>query len=212
VLKHKAAPIIDEHRVIPVNITIQPPTVRPPVTPPKPRVEPPRTNTVKFPPPVLTDDQHATNPPTIDEAKLAVIGQQNIKGKQDDGLSDLGISDGPPAKAVTESTEPVDMRVVEVMPEPVGGAAAWSKFLQKNVRFPAPAQEAGVGGRVWLSFIVEKDGSISNITVERGAGYGMDEEAVRVLKLAPAWKPGIQNGHPVRVRFNLPFNFQVPTE
>ena len=96
------------------------------------------------------------------------------------------------------------------MPEPVGGAAAWNKFLSKNLRFPAVAQEEGVGGRVYLSFIIEKDGSLSNITVDKAAGHGFDEEALRVLKLAKAWKPGMQNGQPVRVKYSIPISFQAP--
>ncbi|QKJ30215.1 TonB family protein [Mucilaginibacter mali] len=98
---------------------------------------------------------------------------------------------------------------LQVMPEPIGGDKAWAKFLQKNLRFPGQAQDAGVSGRVYLSFIIEKDGHLSNITVERKAGYGFDEEASRVLKLAPAWKPGMQNGQAVRVRYLIPINFQL---
>ena len=98
---------------------------------------------------------------------------------------------------------------IDVMPEPVGGAAAWAKFLQKNLRFPAVAQEEGESGRVIVSFVIEKDGSLSNIVVERPAGHGFDEEAMRVLKLAKAWKPGKQNGQAVRVRYMIPINFQL---
>jgi protein TonB len=65
---------------------------------------------------------------------------------------------------------------------------------------------------VIVSFIIEKDGTLSNITVLRPAGNGFDEEALRVLKLAKAWKPGMQNGQPVRVRFMLPVNFQTNTD
>lgn len=98
---------------------------------------------------------------------------------------------------------------LQVMPEPVGGDKAWAKFLQKNLRYPGQAQDAGVSGKSYLSFIIEKDGHLSNITVERKGGYGFDEEATRVLKLAPAWKPGMQNGQPVRVRYLIPINFQL---
>jgi periplasmic protein TonB len=70
------------------------------------------------------------------------------------------------------------------------------------------AQEAGASGRVILGFIIEKDGTLSNITVDRPAGNGFDEEALRVLKMAKAWKPGVQNGQPVRVKFEIPINFQ----
>jgi protein TonB len=98
------------------------------------------------------------------------------------------------------------------MPEPIGGEKAWAKFLNKNLRFPYEAQQAGVSGRVILSFIIEKDGSLSNIVIERGAGNGFDEEALRVLKLAKAWKPGMQNGLPVRVKYDIPINFQLSSE
>jgi protein TonB len=96
---------------------------------------------------------------------------------------------------------------VDVMPEPDGGAAGWTKFLERNLRYPTIATEAGKSGKVWVSFIVEKDGQISNVMVDRGAGYGMDEEALRVLKLSKKWKPGKQNGEPVRVKYTLPLNF-----
>jgi protein TonB len=90
--------------------------------------------------------------------------------------------------------------------------AAFGKFLGKALRFPPQAQDAGVSGRVLMSFVIEKNGEISNITVDKGAGYGFDQEAVRVLKLAKAWKPGMQNGQPVRVRYSIPINFQLPAE
>src|SRR5260370_5699017 len=95
------------------------------------------------------------------------------------------------------------------MPEPYGGAAAWAKFLQKNIHYPAQASEEGKQGKVYLSFIIEKDGQLSNITVIRGVGFGLDEEALRVLRKAPAWKPGIQNHQPVRVKYTIPINFTI---
>jgi protein TonB len=114
-----------------------------------------------------------------------------------------GNGTAPAGNDVKEFTE------LEVMPQPVGGEGAWGKFLQKNLRYPAMAQEAGASAKVYMSFIIEKDGHLSEITVLRKMGYGFDEEATRVLKLAPAWKPGIQNGQPVRVRYTIPINFQL---
>ena len=95
------------------------------------------------------------------------------------------------------------------MPEPVGGEKAWSKFLNKNLRFPDAAQDERVSGKVYINFIIEKDGSLSNLVVDKAAGHGFDEEALRVLKLAKAWKPGMQNGQPVRVKYTIPINFQI---
>ncbi|RYE10034.1 MAG: energy transducer TonB [Sphingobacteriaceae bacterium] len=99
--------------------------------------------------------------------------------------------------------------MVEKLPEFPGGMDAWVKFLSKNLRYPEQAASDGVSGRVYMSFIVEKDGKITDIQVSRAAGHGFDEEAKRVLKMAPTWKPGIQNGKPVRVRYTIPINFTI---
>jgi protein TonB len=200
---------------IPYHPTVfqQPTTTKPPVTPPRAQESHPQTNTstIKYPRLVPTIDEQATNPPKVTELEGATIGSETHKGDATgpvdiDPIDNTGGGGGN--DAVTENTT-FDMNTVEVMPEPMGGAGAWSKFLQKNLRYPSQAMDAGISGKVWVSFIVEKDGHLSNITVERGAGYGLDEEAARVLKLCPAWKPGIQNGHAVRVKFNLPINFQL---
>ena len=95
------------------------------------------------------------------------------------------------------------------MPEPMGGPAAWSKFLTKHINYPSMAVDQHAQGAVWVSFIVEEDGKLSNFKILRGPGYGMDEEALRVLKMAPAWQPGIQNGHPVRVSYQIPIRFTL---
>jgi protein TonB len=99
--------------------------------------------------------------------------------------------------------------MLEKLPEFPGGMEAWARFLSKNLRYPVQASGEGVSGRVYMSFIVEKDGRITDIQVMKAAGYGFDEEAKRVLKLAPQWKPGIQNGRAVRVRYTIPINFTI---
>jgi TonB family protein len=98
---------------------------------------------------------------------------------------------------------------VESMPEFPGGLSAFMKYLQENIKYPDDAKDAGIQGRVYLNFIVEKNGSISNIKVIRGIGAGCDEEAVRVVKNMPKWKPGMSKGQPVRVSFNLPIKFSL---
>ncbi|AYL96638.1 energy transducer TonB [Mucilaginibacter celer] len=155
-----------------------------------------------------------TDPPTTEELKNVAIGSENVKGAEGTGnvvKPEEGTPGGTGAAPV-DNNEVHTLGGLEVMPEPVGGAAAWAKFLQKNLRFPSVAQENGVSGKVLMSFIIEKDGSLSNIKVDRPAGYGFDEEATRVLKLAKAWKPGVQNGQNVRVRYSIPITFQLATE
>ena len=92
----------------------------------------------------------------------------------------------------------------EVMPEFPGGEQAMMDFVAKNVKYPKEAMEKEISGRVLVSFVVEKDGSINETEVVKGIGGGCDEEAVRVVKAMPKWKPGKEKGKAVRVSFMLP--------
>lgn len=103
------------------------------------------------------------------------------------------------------SDEIFDM--VEEVPEYPGGLEAMYKFLSDNMKYPKKARKKRIQGKVYIQFIVEKDGRVSNVTVLRGIGYGCDEEAVRVVKMMPKWKPAIQRGKNVRVRYKLPVSF-----
>ena len=97
----------------------------------------------------------------------------------------------------------------EVMPEYPGGDQAMMDFVAKNVQYPQEARDKGISGRVLVSFIVEKDGSIADVKVVKGIGGGCDEEAVRVVKAMPKWKPGKDKGKPVRVSYMMPFTFKL---
>lgn len=98
---------------------------------------------------------------------------------------------------------------VDVKPTLAGGAEQWSRFLERNLHYPAEAKKNRISGKVWVSFIVERDGHVSHVEVEHGAGNGFDEEAVRVLNLSPVWLPGKQDGQAVRVKYSLPINFHI---
>ena len=84
-----------------------------------------------------------------------------------------------------------------------------NKFLQQNIKYPAEARQKKIQGKVFITFIIEKDGSFSNLRVLRDPGYGCGTEALRVMKLSPKWNPGIQNGHKVRVQYTMPINFTL---
>lgn len=100
--------------------------------------------------------------------------------------------------------------VVEKMPEFPGGLKALFRYLSENVKYPVIAQENGIQGEVICSFVIEKDGSITNAEVVRSAGdASLDKEAVRVLRGMPRWSPGIQEGAPVRVKYTVPVNFRL---
>ena len=99
--------------------------------------------------------------------------------------------------------------IVEVMPQYPGGMPELMQYLAKNIKYPVQAQKKGIEGRVTVRFIVEKDGSISNVTVVRHIHPLLDKEAVRVIKAMPKWSPGMLNGKPVRVKFNIPVAFRL---
>ncbi|MBO5847615.1 MAG: TonB family protein [Bacteroidales bacterium] len=100
-------------------------------------------------------------------------------------------------------------KVVEVMPEFPGGAGKMMEFIQKNLKYPMTAQENGIQGRVFVNFVIEPDGSITNVTAMRGIGGGCDEEAIRVVQSMPNWKPGKQRGVAVRSSFTVPIIFKL---
>ncbi len=97
--------------------------------------------------------------------------------------------------------------IVEDDPEFPGGQGALMQYLQQNLRYPTMAREAGIQGTVFVTFVVERDGSITDVQILRGIGGGLDDEAIRVVENMPRWEPGKQRGQAVRVQFNLPIRF-----
>ncbi|MCC5922051.1 MAG: energy transducer TonB [Cyclobacteriaceae bacterium] len=100
-------------------------------------------------------------------------------------------------------------QVVEQQPEPEGGMQAFYQYVQKNMKYPSQARRMGIEGKVFVQFVVNTDGTIQDVEAIKGIGGGCDEEAIRVLKAAPAWKPGKQRGKAVRVRMVIPITFKL---
>lgn len=115
----------------------------------------------------------------------------------------------PPVREEEEIVEQEIFTIVESMPEFPGGQQAMLEFIARNIKYPPLARESGIQGRVFVNFVVEPDGSVSNVKVIRGIGGGCDEEAVRVIQSMPKWTPGRQRGKAVRVSFNLPVRFTL---
>jgi len=119
------------------------------------------------------------------------------------------------SQAVATKTTPAQadtskiFNIVEKMPEYPGGINALMHYLATNIKYPAEARKAGIQGKVFVNFIVEKDGSISHVKVLKGIGYGCDKEAVKAVENMPRWIPGQQKGKPVRVEYNLPVKFSL---
>ena len=199
---------------------IPPPPIDPnePPPPPPPPVELPKVNTVKFLPPEVKPDEEVpeeTPPPAVEELKEAVAAEKTQEGDPNaEEVSAAPEASAGPTKAevVVEAPAPKDdeiFTVVEQQPEFQGGTAAMYAWLGKNIKYPAAAQRANISGKVFVSFTVNTDGSITDAQVLKGLGFGTDEEAIRVVKSMPRWKPGKQSGRSVRVKYNLPISFQL---
>jgi periplasmic protein TonB len=131
----------------------------------------------------------------------------NVGTKDQEGDPDIV---APPTEAPVEAA-PEIFTIVEEMPEPPGGISAFYKYIGSHIQYPAMAREAGITGKVHLQFVIEMDGTITDVQILKGVpGCGeCDREAVRVLKAADKWKPGRQNGRPARVRYSFPINFKL---
>jgi protein TonB len=140
------------------------------------------------------------------------IGALDVKGNSDAGevlKVTQRVADEPVKAEPKPEVENKVFDVVEQMPSFPGGQAALMKYLNENIKYPVVAQENGVQGRVVVSFVVERDGSITDVNVVRSVDPSLDREAVRVVKGMPHWIPGKQNGSAVRVKYNVPVSFRL---
>ena len=171
-------------------------------------------STTAFLPPEIKEDTEVppdVEPPKQTELVDAQAGKETVVGDPN-AVEIVAIEEGTGKKReevieVKPAAKEEVFTVVEQAAQFPGGDAEMYKFLSKNIKYPAAAQRANVQGKVFLSFVVSPDGSISDIQVQKGLGFGCDEEAIRVVKSMPRWKPGRQSGRAVKSRFNLPISF-----
>jgi protein TonB len=122
----------------------------------------------------------------------------------------IEIDDISPGDDIEDTIEDIVWTgIVESMPKPANGYKDFYAFVGKNLKYPSKAQRMGVEGKIFIQFIIDKQGNITELEVIRGIGMGCDEEALRVMKLAPKWQAGKQRGKPVRVRMVLPITFKL---
>lgn len=170
-------------------------------------------SSVKFTAPVIKKDDEVK---PEDELKTqdelmntkTAIGALDVKGNDDANGEVLKLKEAVAQPEPKPEVEKV-FDVVEQMPSFPGGPSALMEWLSNNVKYPVVAQENGVQGRVVVSFVVERDGSITDVKVVRGVDPSLDKEASRVVKAMPRWIPGKQNGSAVRVKYNVPVAFRL---
>ena len=192
--------LIKEEKTVATEILNAPKEDLPPPPPPPP------------PPEAMAEKVKFTVPKVVEDTVETGLATQ-------DDLSTKGNTEAPPeeeikveetkTQVIEEAPKAEIFTVVEEQPGYPGGDEARIKFLQENIKYPEEAKELGVQGKVFVTFVVEVDGSITDVRVLRGIGAGCDEEAIRVVKSMPKWVPGKQRGVPVRVQFNLPIKFTL---
>lgn len=181
------------------------------------KAEPVKVKTVANPSNiVVVDKANLPEPPTMDQLKDAVVSDKTQDGVIQPDLvintdTNNGVGNGTvnTGSETSSGGEIVGIEGVDEYPEFSGGMKAWAKYIQRNLRYPAQAQDEGVQGKVFISFVVERDGSITDVKVLRGIGFGCDEEAAKVIRKSPLWKPGKNKGNTVRVRYNMPITFTM---
>ena len=143
-----------------------------------------------------------------DSAAIALYGAQARNGVI---LIITKDNSSPTATNTNDSDDNIIFEKTEVEPSFPGGAAAWQQFLSKNINAAVPVKKAAPAGAytVWVQFIVDKEGNISNIRALTGHGFGMEEECIRLMKQSPQWIPAVQNGHKVKAYRKQPITFVV---
>lgn len=160
-------------------------------------------------------EQPPPPPPKIQQPEIIEVPdeeeiEEDIKVDLDIDITDETIiEDAIFEEPVEEETTDEVFRFVEHQPEFPGGMSAFYTYISKNLKYPSNARRMGVEGKVFLNFVIDKMGNITNVTLVRGVGAGCDEEAIRVLQKAPKWSPGRQRGVPVKVSMTLPITFKL---
>ncbi len=198
-----------------VVVILEPPLPLDPSIPEPPAAVPakPRTNHVRMPQPVVVPANRITEePPSVAMLQLANPGSQTLEGDPAAAIQlDLPVGKGKGDAAITENGNANDVPFVsvEIDPEFPGGIPAFMAYVQRNYHYPEAAVAAGVRGQVVLQFVVERDGSLTDIKIVRDLKFGTGEAAIRLLQASPKWRPGIQNGRPVRVAYTLPIALAI---
>jgi len=156
----------------------------------------------------ITKQEVKPPPPPPPPPEVIEIVEDEVEIENEIEIEDTE-SDEDEVIEIEEEDDEEFFMVVENMPEFPGGDLGLMQYIQKNVRYPPIAKEYNITGKVYVSFIVDKTGNVTNVKIVRGVDKNLDAEAMRVVKSLPKYKPGKQRGKPVRVMFTIPINFTL---
>ena len=157
----------------------------------------------------ITEQKIKPPPPPPPPPEVIEIVENDVVIEDELIMEDTESDEDVMVEFVEEESDDEFFMVVEDMPAFPGGDLGLMKFIQRNVKYPPIAKEYNIEGKVYISFIVDKSGLVTNVKIVRGVDKNLDAEAVRVVKLLPKYKPGKQRGKPVRVMFTIPINFTL---
>lgn len=219
---HTRIEVIPPIKITELHTDVEKPPVVTPPPPARPSSPPPAVSSVMYTtPPLITREEVR---PEDEAPRIADIGNKSVSTTTTTGDDINGVDapvltggTGGPGGNVVEGPKGEDRTIVrtfvEKMPSFPGGEEALARFLSKNMRYPRMAAENDIEGRVFIQFVVDYNGNITSVTpVGAPKGGGLEEEAVRVVKLMPKWNPGKQNGQTVNVQFSLPIAFHLNKE
>ncbi|HNW50870.1 MAG TPA: energy transducer TonB [Prolixibacteraceae bacterium] len=171
---------------------------------------PPLKSSIKFTPPVITPDEvveEKNEVKTQDELNedKKLISVADVEGNDEENGVDIATIDEN--RAITQEESDEVFGIVEQMPEFPGGEIALYEWISNNIRYPKDAVDRGIKGKVYVNFVVDRNGNISNVHVVKSIHPSLDKEAIRVITSLPKWNPGLQGGKPVKVSYTLPINF-----
>ena len=146
-------------------------------------------------------------PKTVATQEIAPVTSKLVIGDGEGVARQPDVTEALPQIPITKDS--VVLKTVEQLPEFPGGIVQFMKWLTRNLRYPSMAQSQRIQGKVVISFIINKDGSIASPTIVQSADPLLDREAMRVIRMMPHWKPGLQDGKPCRTMFAIPVNFQL---
>lgn len=188
-----------------------------PPPPPPPKVEPPKVEMKQFTPPVIKKDEDVEKPPPpqeeLKEAKIDVVNQEGIK--DENIATPVVIDEGK--QIVEEKKEEDENHIfdkVEIEASYPGGDSKWRQYLERSLNASVPVDNGAPEGTYTtvIQFVVDKEGNISDVVAKTSHGYGMEEEAIKVIKKGPRWIPAVQNGRQVKAYRKQPITFQVTGE
>ena len=204
----KPSTILEKNLALKQITLLEPPPIDPkkplPIVAPQPPA--PIKPTVKFTPPIIKKDDEVKDIEILPEQKDVVVPGLKPEKGDPKGIDPMIVVDQPHSSVVPDNPPSTIFTYVEQMPAP---SYDRDKYLHDNLKYPASAHDNNISGRVIVKFIVDENGAVGDVQIVRGIGGGCDEEAKRVVSSMPKWKPGKQNGKPVKVYFTLPINFTL---